>query len=305
MMAARRTAPLIDRLPVMRGRVTSDAPLAPYTWFRAGGAAEVLFVPADADDLADFLANKPDDVPVTIIGIGSNLLVRDGGIDGVVIRLARAFGQIKVEGMHIRAGAAALDSAVARTAAQAGIEGLSFYRGIPGAIGGAVAMNAGCYGTETCDVLVSADVMLPNGTITTVLAGDLAMTYRKGNLPEGAIVLAATFLGRPGDPATIEAQMNEITAAREGSQPVKSRTGGSTFKNPDGAKSWQLIDAAGCRGLRVGGAMVSEKHCNFLIADDGASAADIEALGEEVRRRVLEVSGVDLHWEIRRIGNPS
>ena len=304
MMAARRLAPLIDRLPVMRGRMTADAALAPYTWFRVGGAAEVLYVPADADDLADFLADKPDDVPVTIIGVGSNLLVRDGGIDGVVIRLGRAFGQIDVEGMQVRAGAAALDSAVARAAARAGIDGLSFYRGIPGAIGGAVTMNAGCYGTETCDVLVSTDIILPNGSMTTVLAEDLAMTYRNGNLPEGAIVLSATFQGRSGDPAAIEAQMNEITAAREDSQPVKSRTGGSTFKNPDGQKSWQLIDAAGCRGLRVGGAMVSEKHCNFLIADDGAPAADIEALGEEVRRRVMEGAGVDLHWEIRRIGNP-
>lgn len=304
MMAAEaRTSSLIDRLPPVRGEFIADAPLAPLTWFRVGGHAEVLFRPADADDLAAFLKGTPGDVPVTVVGVGSNLLVREGGVPGVVIRLGREFMNIEVqEGDCVRAGAAALDVAVARAAQEAGIAGLEFFRGIPGSIGGALRMNAGAYGRETKDVLVAAVAIDRKGERHVLTLADMDYGYRHCGAPEDIIFVEALFQGAPGDKAEILARMNEITASREATQPIRTRTGGSTFKNPDGKKSWQLIDAAGCRGLRKGGAQVSELHCNFLINTGDATATDIEDLGEEVRARVKETSGVTLHWEIRRIG---
>ncbi|MEW6090475.1 UDP-N-acetylmuramate dehydrogenase [Parvibaculum sp.] len=305
MMAAEATRSLIDRLPKVRGELVADAPLAPLTWFRAGGNAEVLFRPADADDLADFLAGTPDDVPVTVIGVGSNLLVREGGVPGVVIRLGRGFMNISVEGMRVRAGTAALDVAVSRAAQEAGIAGLEFYRGIPGSIGGALRMNAGAYGGETKDVLVEAIAIDRKGRRHVLKNTDMQYSYRHSGAADDLIFVEAVFEGRPGDKDEILAKMNEITSSREATQPVRTRTGGSTFKNPEGHKSWQLIDAAGCRGLKHGGAQVSELHCNFLINTGDATASDLEALGEEVRRRVKETSGVTLEWEIRRIGVPA
>ena len=305
MMAAEATRSLIDRLPKVRGELVADAPLAPLTWFRAGGNAEVLFRPADADDLADFLAGTPDDVPVTVIGVGSNLLVREGGVPGVVIRLGRGFMNISVEGMRVRAGTAALDVAVSRAAQEAGIAGLEFYRGIPGSIGGALRMNAGAYGGETKDVLVEAIAIDRKGKRHVLKNADMQYSYRHSGAADDLIFVEAVFEGRPGDKDEILAKMNEITSSREATQPVRTRTGGSTFKNPEGHKSWQLIDAAGCRGLKHGGAQVSELHCNFLINTGDATASDLEALGEEVRRRVKETSGVTLEWEIRRIGVPA
>jgi UDP-N-acetylmuramate dehydrogenase len=305
MMAAEATRSLIDRLPKVRGELVADAPLAPLTWFRAGGNAEVLFRPADADDLADFLAGTPDDVPVTVIGVGSNLLVREGGVPGVVIRLGRGFMNISVEGMRVRAGTAALDVAVSRAAQEAGIAGLEFYRGIPGSIGGALRMNAGAYGGETKDVLVEAIAIDRKGRRHVLKNADMQYSYRHSGAADDLIFVEAVFEGRPGDKDEILAKMNEITSSREATQPVRTRTGGSTFKNPEGHKSWQLIDAAGCRGLKHGGAQVSELHCNFLINTGDATASDLEALGEEVRRRVKETSGVTLEWEIRRIGVPA
>lgn len=302
MMAAEATRSLIDRLPKVRGELVADAPLAPLTWFRAGGNAEVLFRPADADDLADFLAGTPADVPVTVIGVGSNLLVREGGVPGVVIRLGRGFMNISVEGTHLRAGTAALDVAVARAAQEAGLAGLEFYRGIPGSIGGALRMNAGAYGGETKDVLVEAVAIDRKGKRHVLKIEDLKYRYRHSGAAEDLIFVEAVFEGRPGDKDEILAKMNEITSSREATQPVRTRTGGSTFKNPEGHKSWQLIDAAGCRGLKRGGAQVSELHCNFLINTGDATASDLEELGEEVRARVKETSGVTLEWEIRRIG---
>lgn len=301
---------LLGRLPAVRGRYTENADLARITWFRVGGPAEVMFRPADRDDLAAFLAGCPDDVPVTVIGVGSNLLVRDGGVPGVVIRLGRAFAGIEAEGTEIVAGAAALDINVARVALEAGIAGLEFLSGIPGTIGGAVRMNGGAFGGEIKDVLVSAEVLDHRGVIHTLAAAEFAFTYRHAMLPEGWIVTAARLKGMKGDLAAVKARVNEIRATREESQPVRVRTGGSTFTNPttpeaQGRRAWQLVEAAGCRGLTVGGAMVSEKHCNFLINTGTASAADIETLGEEVRRRVLETTGVMLEWEIRRIGVPA
>jgi UDP-N-acetylmuramate dehydrogenase len=289
----------------VRGELVADAPLAPLTWFRAGGNAEVLFRPADADDLADFLAGTPDDVPVTVIGVGSNLLVREGGVPGVVIRLGRGFMNISVEGMRVRAGTAALDVAVSRAAQEAGIAGLEFYRGIPGSIGGALRMNAGAYGGETKDVLVEAIAIDRKGRRHVLKNTDMQYSYRHSGAADDLIFVEAVFEGRPGDKDEILAKMNEITSSREATQPVRTRTGGSTFKNPEGHKSWQLIDAAGCRGLKHGGAQVSELHCNFLINTGDATASDLEALGEEVRRRVKETSGVTLEWEIRRIGVPA
>jgi UDP-N-acetylmuramate dehydrogenase len=305
MMAAEATRSLIDRLPKVRGELVADAPLAPLTWFRAGGNAEVLFRPADADDLADFLAGTPDDVPVTVIGVGSNLLVREGGVPGVVIRLGRGFMNISVEGMRVRAGTAALDVAVSRAAQEAGIAGLEFYRGIPGSIGGALRMNAGAYGGETKDVLVEAIAIDRKGRRHVLKNADMQYSYRHSGAADDLIFVEAVFEGRPGDKDEILAKMNEITSSREATQPVRTRTGGSTFKNPEGHKSWQLIDAAGCRGLKRGGAQVSELHCNFLINTGDATASDLEELGEEVRRRVKETSGVTLEWEIRRIGVPA
>jgi UDP-N-acetylmuramate dehydrogenase len=303
MMAARRTSErLIERLPAVRGRLTENAPLAPVTWFRVGGAAEVMFRPADIDDLAGFLAAKPADVPVTVIGVASNLLVRDGGIGGVVIRLGRGFVEIRTKDATVDAGAGALDVNVALTGQQAGIAGLEFMSGIPGTVGGGLRMNAGAYDREFKDVLHEAVVLDPAGNRHTLAAGALGLSYRHCALAEDWIFVQARFTGEPGDADAIGRRMAEIQAAREASQPIRARTGGSTFANPPGHKAWELIDRAGCRGLTRGGAMVSEKHTNFLINTGDASAADLEDLGEDVRRRVREESGVTLQWEIRRVG---
>ena len=302
MMAAAHPLLLTERLPPLRGRLTPDAPLAQLTWFRVGGPAELLFRPADIDDLLDFLAGKPADVPVTVIGVASNLLVRDGGIRGVVLRLARGFAEIAAHGDEVEAGSAALDVNVARVAADAGIGGLEFLVGVPGTIGGAVRMNAGAYGREIKDVLVWAELALPGGRLVRLTADELGLSYRRSRLPAGAVVTRARLRGRAAPPAEVLARMGEIQAQRQATQPIRSRTGGSTFANPPGHKAWQLIDAAGCRGLTVGEAQVSEQHCNFLINLGAARAADIEALGEEVRRRVLAQSGISLEWEIKIVG---
>ncbi|WIM09409.1 UDP-N-acetylmuramate dehydrogenase [Enhydrobacter sp.] len=292
---------LIDRLPRPRGRLTADAPIGPQTWFRTGGPAEVLFRPADTEDLASFLAALPADVPVTVLGVGSNLLVRDGGVGGVVIRLMRGFAGVAVEGDEVTAGAGALDLNVALTARDHALEGLEFLSGIPGTIGGALRMNAGAYGGELADVLVGAQAVDRGGALHDVLPAKLGFRYRHSDAPSDWIFTSATLRGRPGDQMTIARRIAEIDSARTESQP-RSRTGGSTFTNPSGHKAWELIDRAGCRGLRIGDAQVSDKHCNFLVNLGAATAADIEALGEEVRRRVLEHSGIRLEWEIRRIG---
>ena len=295
-------AGLKTKMPLVRGRLLPNQSLADLTWFRVGGPAQLLFMPEDEDDLAYVLANLPDEISVTVIGLGSNLIVRDGGVPGVVIRLGRGFGEIKVEGTHIRAGAAVPDVKVARTAQDAAISGLSFMRGIPGAVGGALRMNGGAYGRETKDALIDARAVDRRGRVHVLRNADLHYTYRHCGAPEDFIFTQAGFAGEPGDAAVIAAEMDKITESREATQPIKSRTGGSTFKNPPGGKAWQLIDAAGCRGLKIGGAQVSEMHCNFLINLGAATAADIETLGETVRRRVKENSGVDLEWEIKRIG---
>lgn len=306
MMAQRRSGErLIDRLPPVRGRISENAPLAPITWFRVGGPAEIMFRPADVDDLAEFLRRKPADVPVTVIGVASNLLVRDGGIAGVVVRLGRGFVEIVTERNEVRAGAGALDVNVALTCQDAGIAGLEFMSGIPGTVGGGLRMNAGAFGREFKDVLRTTEALDPAGRRWTLATDALHLSYRHCALPEDWIFIAATFAGMRGDPAAITARMGEIRAAREASQPIRARTGGSTFANPPGQKAWELIDRAGCRGLERGGAMVSEKHANFLINTGTATAAELEGLGEEVRRRVHETSGVSLEWEIRRIGRPA
>ena len=306
MIAARqRTDRLVDRLPPVRGRLTAEAPLAPVTWFRVGGAAEVLFRPADAEDLAAFLAAKPADVPVTVIGVASNLLVRDGGVKGVVVRLGRGFVEVRTEGNRVEAGAGALDLNVALTCRDAGIAGLEFMSGIPGTVGGGLRMNAGAYGREFKDVLVEAVALDGQGTRHTLPATALGLSYRHSDVPEDWIFIGARFAGEAGDATEIGRRMAEIQAAREASQPIRARTGGSTFANPPGAKAWELIDRAGCRGLTIGGAAVSEKHANFLINAGDGTAADLENLGEEVRRRVHEASGIMLRWEIRRIGEPA
>jgi len=299
-------AGLTERLPAVRGRLTPNAPIGPLTWFRVGGPAEVLFRPADAADLAAFLAALPADVPVTVIGVGSNLLVRDGGMPGVTVRLpGRGFAEIAADGAEIRAGAGALDLNVALTAAQAGIAGLEFLSGIPGTVGGGFRTNAGAYGSEFKDVLVRAEAVDRAGTVHCVTAADLGLSYRHSEIPANWIFTGAVFRGASGgDPAAIAARLRDIQAAREASQPIRARTGGSTFANPPDTRAWQLIDAAGCRGLKRGGAMVSEKHTNFLINIGDATAADIEGLGEEVRRRVYERSGIRLEWEIRCVGTP-
>ncbi len=308
MTDAARKVSLIDRLPAVRGSLKPDAPLAPLTWFRVGGPADVLFMPADADDLAAFLKDCPADVPVTVVGVGSNLLVRDGGIEGVVIRLGSGFTKIEREGeTHLRAGCAVPDIALAKAALDAGLTGLEFYRGIPGALGGALRMNAGAYGRETKDVLIEAEGVTRQGEKVTLTNADFGYSYRHSEAPADVIFTSALFEAALGDKAEIEARMNEITSSREDSQPIRSRTGGSTFKNPggtnpDGPKAWKLIDAAGCRGLVRGDAQVSEQHCNFLINRGQATAADLEGLGEEVRARVKETSGITLDWEIKRIG---
>lgn len=299
-------ARLTAGMPNVRGRLAAEAPLKDYTWFRVGGPAEVLFVPADETDLAEFMTELPPEIPVTMIGLGSNLLVRDGGIEGVVIRLGRGFGEIKIEeGSRLRAGTAVPDVKVARAAADAGISGLSFYRGIPGSIGGALRMNGGAHGRETCEVLVEARAVDRQGNVHVVPVSEFQYRYRHCGAPDDFIFTEALFQGEPGDPAKILAEMEDIATYREEVQPIKSRTGGSTFKNPPGHKSWQLIDAAGCRGLSVGGAHVSEMHCNFLINEGEATAADLETLGETVRARVKETSGVELEWEIKRLGVPA
>ena len=298
-----KSSSLIERLPAVRGELVENAPMAPLTWFRVGGLADVLFRPADFEDLAAFLAGTPEDIPVTVVGVGSNLLVRDGGIRGVVIRLGKAFMQVEaLEGHRVRAGTAALDVAVARAAQEAGIAGLEFYRGIPGSIGGALRMNGGAYESETKDVLVEVVAYDRQGKRHVLSLTDLHYTYRHSGAPEDLIFVEALFQGRPGDRKEILDRMNTITARREETQPIRTRTGGSTFKNPIGHKSWQLIDAAGCRGLRRGGAQVSELHCNFLINTGEATATDLEDLGEEVRAKVKAQSGVTLEWEIKRIG---
>jgi UDP-N-acetylmuramate dehydrogenase len=294
---------LVASLPELRGKLKSDAPLKDYTWFRVGGPAQVLYSPADEADLAYFLRGAPSGIPITVIGLGSNLLVRDGGIEGVVIRLGKGFGEITVEeGSRLRAGAAVPDVKVARAAADAGISGLSFYRGIPGCVGGALRMNGGAHGRETEEVLVEARAVDRNGKMHVLPVKEIHYEYRHCGAPEDFIFTEALFQGEPGDPAKILAEMDDISAYREQAQPIKSRTGGSTFKNPPGKKAWQLIDAAGCRGLAVGDAKVSEMHCNFLINEGNASGADIEELGEAVRARVKENSGVELEWEIKRLG---
>lgn len=304
MMAARRidSGRLIDRLPPVRGRLTENAPLASITWFRVGGPAEVMFRPADAEDLAGFLARRPADVPVTVIGVGSNVLVRDGGVPGVVVRLGRGFSDITVEDLTITAGAAALDLNVARVALDAGLSGLEFLSGIPGTIGGALRMNAGAYGSEIGDVVIDACALDGSGGLHTLTPAELGLGYRRSAVPADWIFVAARLRGGEGDPAATFRRMEDIRNARETTQPIRTRTGGSTFANPPGTKAWQLIDQAGCRGLSIGGAQVSEQHCNFLINTGDATAADLEALGEEVRRRVFETSGVRLEWEIRRVG---
>jgi UDP-N-acetylmuramate dehydrogenase len=297
------TADLKSKMPQLRGRLIANQPLAELTWFRVGGPAQVLFTPENESDLAYFLQNLPNDIPVIVVGLGSNLIVRDGGVPGVVIRLGKGFSEIKVEdGARIRAGTAVPDVKVARAAQEAGIAGLSFMRGIPGGIGGALRMNGGAYGRETKDALIEARGVDRKGAIHVFRNGDMHYTYRHCDAPDDIIFTQALFQGEPGDRTVIAAEMDKITEAREATQPIKSRTGGSTFKNPEGHKAWQLIDAAGCRGLVVGDAQVSELHCNFLINRGNATAHDIETLGETVRQRVKETSGVTLDWEIKRIG---
>ncbi len=287
-----------------RGRVTASAPLAPLTWFKTGGASDILFEPADVADLSDFLADTSVDYPILPIGLGSNLIVRDGGVDGLVVRLGKAFAGIAVVDRLVRAGGGAPGIAVASAARDASLAGLEFLRGIPGTAGGAVRMNAGAYGRDVADILVEATVVRRDGRIETLSAAELGFSYRHSALPDGDVVVEAVFRGAPGDKVAIAAEMERIAVEREASQPLRSRTGGSTFKNPPGRRAWQLVDAAGCRGLRLGGAQVSEKHTNFLLNTGDATSADIEALGEEVRRRVKAQSGVDLEWEIQRVGSP-
>lgn len=290
-------------LPAVRGKLTAAAPLAPLVWFKTGGPAQWLFEPADADDLADFLAALDPDVPVMALGLGSNLIVRDGGWPGVVVRLGKALAKVeRVNATTLRCGGGASGILVSSTARDAGIGGVEFLRSIPGTVGGFVRMNGGAYGRETCDILVDCDVVLRSGERRTLTVDQLHYSYRHSELPDGAIVIAATFAGHQADPVAIQAEMDRIATSREASQPLRSKTGGSTFKNPDGQKAWQLVDAAGCRGLKLGGAQVSEKHTNFLINTGDATSADIEALGDEVRRRVRDQSGIDLQWEIQRVG---
>ncbi|MDR3507118.1 MAG: UDP-N-acetylmuramate dehydrogenase [Caulobacteraceae bacterium] len=294
-----------DNLPVVRGKLLRDEPLAPFTWLRVGGPAQVLFIPADEDDLGEFLRVLPAEVPVTVLGVGSNVIVRDGGIEGVVIRLAgKAFAEIQIdeEESWIIAGAGALDAAVAKAAANAGLQGLEFYAGIPGTIGGALTMNAGCYGAETKDVLVSAWGYDRAGEVVALSVDEFGYTYRHSAAPRDVIWMQAIFQGRLGERETVLARMAEITAKREASQPIREKTGGSTFKNPEGDSSWRLVDAAGWRGKLVGGAKFSEQHSNFLINTGEATAADLEGLGEAVRADVKAKFGVQLEWEIKRIG---
>ena len=290
-------------LPKVRGKLTQNAPLAPLVWFKAGGTADWLFEPADIDDLRAFLADLDPAVPVMPLGLGSNLIVRDGGVPGVTIRLGKPFAKIHAESDHtLRCGAGAHGVLIASTARDNAIAGLEFLRGIPGTLGGFVRMNGGAYGRETADVLVDCDVVLRDGSLKTLPVAELGYTYRHSELPEGAVVVGARLKGEAGDPAEIGAEMDRIAQAREESQPVRTKTGGSTFKNPPGEKAWQLVDAAGCRGMMRGGAQVSEKHTNFLINTGTATSEDIEQLGEDVRAKVRDNSGIELEWEIQRVG---
>ncbi len=301
---------IMARLPAVRGRLQEHVAMSKLTWFRVGGEAEILFSPADPQDLSDFLAQLPTEIPVTVVGIGSNLLVRDGGIEGVVIRLGSGFNEVEaVEGYKVRAGAAAPDVFVAKRALRSSLTGLEFMRGIPGSVGGALRMNAGAYGTEIKDVLIESTAFDRRGRTHKLPLDQMGLSYRHSQVPQDFILVEAFFQARPGNPDEIDAMMNQVTSARESTQPIRSRTGGSTFKNPDpdmseGRSAWQLIDQAGCRGLIVGDAQVSEQHCNFLINRGKATAADLEKLGETVRSEVEKSTGITLEWEIRRIGRP-
>jgi UDP-N-acetylmuramate dehydrogenase len=293
----------VATLPKVEGKLTPNAPLAPLVWFKSGGSAEWLFEPKDVADLQSFLRDLDPATPVMALGLGSNLIVRDGGVPGIVVRLGKAFAKVELAGvLLLNCGGGASGILVSSTARDNGIAGIEFLRSIPGTVGGFVRMNGGAYGGEVKDILVDCDVVMRNGELVTLTVGELEYSYRHSELPDGAIVVAARFRGQPGEPKAIQAEMDRISASREASQPLRSKTGGSTFKNPNGHKAWQLVDDAGCRGLQIGGAQVSEKHTNFLINTGEATSADIEELGEEVRRRVQAKSGVDLQWEIQRVG---
>ncbi len=293
----------VATIPQVQGKLTPDAPLAPLVWFKSGGFAEWLFEPKDIADLQGFLSELNPATSVMALGLGSNLIVRDGGVPGVVVRLGKAFGKVELASdLVLNCGGGASGILVSSTARDNGIAGLEFLRSIPGTVGGFVRMNGGAYGGEVKDILVDCDVVMRNGQMETLAVSELHYSYRHSELPDGAIVVAARFRGRPGEPESIQAEMDRISASREASQPLRSKTGGSTFKNPEGHKAWQLVDEAGCRGLQIGGAQVSEKHTNFLINTGDATSADIEALGDEVRARVKAKSGIELHWEIQRVG---
>ena len=294
----------VATLPAVRGKLKQNAPLAPLVWFKSGGNAQWLFEPADEDDLCEFLRGLDPDVPVLALGLGSNMIVRDGGVPGVVVRLGKPLAKVEqVDEVTLRCGGGASGILVSSTARDAGISGLEFLRSIPGTVGGFVRMNGGAYGRETCEILVECDIVLRSGERRTLSVDELGYSYRHSELPDQAVVVSATFRGVPGEPEAIQAEMDRIAEAREETQPLRTRTGGSTFKNPPGHKAWALIDSAGCRGLRIGDAQVSEKHCNFLLNLGSATSADIENLGEEVRRTVAEKTNILLEWEIQRIGS--
>lgn len=301
-MTAATSSPLLSRLPAVRGLLESDAPLRNSTWFRVGGTAEVLFQPADEEDLASFLKRLPAGVPLTVLGLGSNVIIRDGGVDGVVVRLGSGFRGVEVDGTIVTAGAATVDFQVARAALMHGLTGLEFLCGIPGSLGGGLRMNAGAYGREFKDVVIDVRTVDRHGNIRTLSCADMGFSYRHSGAPEDLIFLSARLKAAPGDTNAIAARMAEIQKSREESQPIRTHTGGSTFANPNGEKAWQLIDTAGCRGMKLGGAQVSAQHCNFLINTGNATAEELENLGEAVRARVAEKTGVDLRWEIRRLG---
>lgn len=296
---------LEQRLPHVRGKLTPNAPLAPMTWFRVGGPAEVLFKPADRDDLIDFIQNCPADIPVTVLGVASNIIIRDGGIPGVVIRMAGALSGLEIKDSSIYAEAGTTDLYVAQVAQKNGIGGLEFLSGVPGTVGGAIRMNAGAYGGEIKDVLVHADVLFRDGTVKKMTPADMHLSYRHNDLPDDVIFLGGLLRGTAADSIEINQKMQEIRAKRGESQPIREKTGGSTFANPDGYKAWQLIDQAGCRGLTIGGAQMSTLHCNFMINTGNATAADLENLGDEVRKRVADTTGIMLRWEIKRVGVPA
>jgi len=292
-----------DTTKTVRGKLKPNAPLAPLVWFKSGGSAEWLFEPADRDDLVEFLKGLDADTPVMALGLGSNMIVRDGGVPGVTVRLGKPFAKVeRIDEVTLKCGGGASGILVSSSARDAGIAGVEFLRSIPGTVGGFVRMNGGAYGRETCDILVECEVVLRSGEVVTMPEADLRYSYRHSELPDQSIVVSATFRGEPGEPAAIKAEMDRIAASREESQPLRSRTGGSTFKNPPGHKAWALVDAAGCRGLKFGDAQVSEKHCNFLLNLGNASSTEIEELGEEVRRRVQDKTNITLEWEIQRIG---